>query len=540
MTEREIQKLFVDHPFGEAKRLLIEDIERSDYELTGNENVFELKAISTNCSRSQMSRQEHAVFAEKGEGTETVAGTGSGGNEEANGEGNGEGSEHIATENANADPGASSGSESSPEQQQTGQHQSRSENRVPAETKVNPSSLNGIQPERPEEGKKINSEKSEEIKNSEEKLKETFENEQNERQEQSQSRKKLRSRKQKQEQKQEQQLELPQNAEEEQQREELPKEKSEEEMEGEASELMRKAQELLKEAEKKREEKRKKEEEERRKREQEAQKNNRHYMTDEVVKRLKCLGKAFLVGPAGTGKSTLAMCACREIFGIEGPVEAVVKSGKFAQISFSPDTVSADMLGFTDVNGVFHETEIIRVFRDGGLILFDEMDDADASLLVKLNTMLANRVIPIPGGVVTQNEECYIVGTANTYGKGGNSMYVGRSRLDAATLDRWKMSTIDVDYDVKLEEGIISRTIGEKFQKAAKELTIATGVIRERIQANKWKQICSTRFVIDGCKMIAAGYSVKKVLDTYLLDWDDNSRRLVNSAIRDAFNTNAR
>ena len=306
-------------------------------------------------------------------------------------------------------------------------------------------------------------------------------------------------------------------------------------MEGEASELMKKAQELLKEAEKKREEKRKKEEEERRKREQEAQKNNRHYMTDEVVKRLKCLGKAFLVGPAGTGKSTLAMCACREIFGIEGPVEAVVKSGKFAQISFSPDTVSADMLGFTDVNGVFHETEIIRVFRDGGLILFDEMDDADASLLVKLNTMLANRVIPIPGGVVTQNEECYIVGTANTYGKGGNSMYVGRSRLDAATLDRWKMSTIDVDYDVKLEEGIVARTIGEKYPQAAKELIIATRVIRELIQANKWKQICSTRFVIDGCKMVAAGYSIKKVLVTYLLDWDDNSRRLVNSAIRDAF-----
>jgi cobaltochelatase CobS len=306
-------------------------------------------------------------------------------------------------------------------------------------------------------------------------------------------------------------------------------------MEGEASELMKKAQELLKEAEKKREEKRRKEEEERRKREQETQKNNRHYMTDEVVKRLKCLGKAFLVGPAGTGKSTLAMCACREIFGIEGPVEAVVKSGKFAQISFSPDTVSADMLGFTDVNGVFHETEIIRVFRDGGLILFDEMDDADASLLVKLNTMLANRVIPIPGGVVTQNEECYIVGTANTYGKGGNSMYVGRSRLDAATLDRWKMSTIDVDYDVKLEEGIIARTIGESYPQAAKELTIATRVIRERIQANKWKQICSTRFVIDGCKMVAAGYSIRKVLDTYLLDWDDNSRRLVNSAIRDAF-----
>lgn len=497
MTEREIQKLFVDHPFGEAERLLIEDIERSGYELTGNENVFELKAISTNCSRSQTNRNENIVIAEGG------------GNSESGGTGGGVGG----------------GEASEGQEEEQYELPKIPENELPIQNgeSENPANQELSEVRNAEESSNGTSE-SEQINEQEQES--TEEQQQTQEQQQSQQQQKKRSqRKSKQEQ---EQPELPQN-------QSSTTEKSEEEMEGEASELMKKAQELLKEAEKKREEKRKKEEEERRKREQEAQKNNRHYMTDEVVKRLKCLGKAFLVGPAGTGKSTLAMCACREIFGIDGAVESVVKSGKFAQISFSPDTVSADMLGFTDVNGVFHETEIIRVFRDGGLILFDEMDDADASLLVKLNTMLANRVIPIPGGVVTQNEECYIVGTANTYGKGGNSMYVGRSRLDAATLDRWKMSTIDVDYDVKLEEGIVARTIGEKYPQAAKELTIATRVIRERIQANKWKQICSTRFVIDGCKMVAAGYSIRKVLDTYLLDWDDNSRRLVNSAIRDAF-----
>ena len=77
MTEREIQKLFVDHPFGEAKRLLIEDIERSGYELTGNENVFELKAISTNCARSQTNRSESVVIAEGGSNSES-GGTGGG------------------------------------------------------------------------------------------------------------------------------------------------------------------------------------------------------------------------------------------------------------------------------------------------------------------------------------------------------------------------------------------------------------------------------------------------------------------------------
>ena len=293
---------------------------------------------------------------------------------------------------------------------------------------------------------------------------------------------------------------------------------------------MQKAREQLAEAErlsKEAEEKRRKQKEQEQAQEQ---KNNRHYLTNEVIERLKCIGKAFLVGPAGTGKSTLAMCACRELFGIEGTLEDVAKSPYFAQISFSPDTVSADMLGFTDVNGVFHETEIIRVFRDGGLILFDEMDDADASLLVKLNTMLANRVIPTPNGMVTQNENTYIVGTANTFGTGGNSMYVGRSRLDAATLDRWKMATIFVEYDLKLEKQIRNKYLNEV---QTIELEITTKTIRDAIEANKWKQICSTRFVIDCCKLMANKFPINKCVDIFLLSWDKNNAKIVKSMVKD-------
>lgn len=278
------------------------------------------------------------------------------------------------------------------------------------------------------------------------------------------------------------------------------------------------------------ERKRKEQEEEERRKQQQAQSNKKHKNEDEIVKRLKCLKKAFLVGPAGTGKSTLAMKACAEIFGIEGGVDGVVKSDKFAQISFSPDTVSADMIGFQDVNGVFHETDIIRVFRDGGLILFDEMDDADASLLVKLNTMIANGVIPTPNGVVTQNENTYIVGTANTFGKGANAMYVGRNRLDAATLDRWKLATIFIDYDTDLEDGLIDMQIEDKTKVA--EIQVARNTIRKIIDENKYKQICSTRFVIDAIKLSNSGYPINKIVDIFLLDWDEHVAVNVKSAIR--------
>lgn len=499
MTEREVQRLFVEHPFSEAKKMLIDEIDRSGYELTGNENVFELKAIATKCSRETVNVSSPTEYAAAGEANQAEGGSGSvsegipeSGTEAPNVQL--EKIENSSNREGNANAGETSG------------------NQNPSEGSREPS---GTQSEGG--GKQGN----QEAQGCNEPEPESGEGDPNQNESSGNEEKKPQRRKRK-TQTQEQQMELPSQP-------EQAKEKTEQELDNEARQKMEEARKLMEQAEKIREERRRKEEEERKKREEQERRNNRHQSMDEVIKRLKTLGKAFLVGPAGTGKSTLAMEACRELFSIEGDLNAVVKSGKFAQISFSPDTVSADMLGFTDVNGIFHETDIIRVFRDGGLILFDEMDDADASLLVKLNTMLANRVIPIPGGVVTQNKDCYIVGTANTYGKGGNSMYVGRSRLDGATLDRWKMATINIEYDVNLEDGIIDHIVkDEGFRKSFK---VMRNTIRELIANNRWKQICSTRFVIDGAKMLANGYTDVAVMSTFLLDWSDAEREIVMETV---------
>ena len=215
----------------------------------------------------------------------------------------------------------------------------------------------------------------------------------------------------------------------------------------EAEKLRKELDELRKRQEAKRKQK---EEEERKRREEEELKNLRHYKTDDLIETLKATGLAYLVGPAGTGKSTLAMDACAELFGV--PKDDFKFNEHFAQISFSPDTTSGEMVGRCDINGVFHRSEVVRVFSEGGLILFDEIDNADASMLVKLNTAIANGTFATPEGLVRKNKNTVIVCTANTYGTGPDAMYVGRTRLDAATLDRFVCSTIEVDYDVKLEK----------------------------------------------------------------------------------------
>ena len=270
------------------------------------------------------------------------------------------------------------------------------------------------------------------------------------------------------------------------------------------------------------EEKKRKEKEERKRKEEEENRNLKHYKTDELIETLKTTGLAYLVGPAGTGKSTLAMDACTKMFGV--PKDDWKFCEHFAQISFSPDTTSGEMVGRSDINGVFHKSEVVRVFSEGGLILFDEIDNADASMLVKLNTAIANGQFATPDGIVRRHKDTVIVCTANTYGTGPDAMYVGRSRLDAATLDRFTLSTIEVDYDLKLE-----RKIASAIKNEANRAWLLDFVrrVRKTIKDKHFRRLCSTRFVINAVKWMCAGKSAAFVEDRFLLGWTDNERQAV-------------
>ena len=278
----------------------------------------------------------------------------------------------------------------------------------------------------------------------------------------------------------------------------------------------------LEELQRKLDEKRKREEEQRKKKEAEQMKNLRHYKTDELIETLKTTGLAYLVGPAGTGKTTLAMDACVELF--KTPKDDWKFKKHFAQISFSPDTTSAEMVGRSDINGVFHKSEVVRVFAEGGLILFDEIDNADASMLVKLNTAIANGQFATPEGIVRRHKDTVIVCTANTFGTGPDAMYVGRTRLDAATLDRFILSTIEVDYDKALEKKIAmaiedqtKRTLLLNFVKET----------RKTIKDKKFRRLCSTRFVINATKWLAQGKDFDFVKSRFLLGWSENERNAI-------------
>lgn len=267
----------------------------------------------------------------------------------------------------------------------------------------------------------------------------------------------------------------------------------------------------------------KRREEERKRKEEEAKGKQRHGKTNELVQTLKILGLAYLVGPAGSGKTSLAISACQEMFGVD-PDDWKFNE-KFAQISFSPDTTSAEMIGRVDVNGVYHKSDTVRVFETGGLLLFDEIDNADASMLVKLNTAIANGQLATPAGIVRRHKDTVIVCTANTYGTGPDAMYVGRTRLDAATLDRFVCATIEVDYDEAMEKRIATGLVDDKAKRD--ELTKFVKSVRSAISKSKLRRVCSTRFVVNASKWLGDGNSVDFVKRKFFLGWSETERAAV-------------
>ena len=264
------------------------------------------------------------------------------------------------------------------------------------------------------------------------------------------------------------------------------------------------------------------------KREPSKEYKGKHKDLDTVVKTVDACGLAYLVGPAGTGKSTLAADVCEVLCKVDRAKDATAFNKVFAQLSFSPDTTSGEMLGRTDVNGKYHMSDVVRVYRDGGVILFDEIDNADSSMLVKLNSMIANGLVSTPDGVIKRNDKAYFIVTANTFGTGPNSMYVGRTRLDASTLDRFTAVQISIDYDRELESNIVKSA---NISDADKDKVLDfMGRIRNVILTNNYKRVMSTRFAINAVKLLPY-FTFDEIEKRYLASWSDAERSVANSSL---------
>lgn len=160
-----------------------------------------------------------------------------------------------------------------------------------------------------------------------------------------------------------------------------------------------------------------------------------HEQFDNILKIVSRDVPLMLVGPAGSGKNHT----------LEQVAEALELDFYFTNAITQEYTLK----GFIDANGTFHETEFYKAFTKGGLFFLDEMDASIPEALIILNAAIANRYFDFPNGRVNAHEDFRVVSAANTVGTGASSEYVGRSQLDAATLDRFVQITFDYDAQVE-------------------------------------------------------------------------------------------
>tara|TARA_R110002020_G_C16194125_1_gene765744 strand:- start:42 stop:1139 length:1098 start_codon:yes stop_codon:yes gene_type:complete len=166
--------------------------------------------------------------------------------------------------------------------------------------------------------------------------------------------------------------------------------------------------------------------------------DRQHYKFALVMALYQARIPAMLVGPPGSGKTTLAVSIANS-FTPALPWEAV---------SFGPMTSKADMFGYKDANGNYHDTSLIRRIKEGGVFLGDEMDASNAGVLTGVNMVLANGHVATPEGMIEKHKDFWFMAGCNTYGQGADRVMVGRQQLDGATLDRFAVVDFPIDMGI--------------------------------------------------------------------------------------------
>jgi predicted ABC-type ATPase len=194
-----------------------------------------------------------------------------------------------------------------------------------------------------------------------------------------------------------------------------------------------------------------------------------------------------LVGPAGSGKTTI-----------------VHNASKVLNLSFASQSVSAqstvfDFFGYKSATGKYIGTMFREKYENGGVFLLDEFDAGNPNVLAALNQATANGHCPFPDKMIAKHKDFIIVMAGNTFGGGGTIDYVGRNKIDAATLDRFAF--IYIDYDEVLEKALSSNDTW----------CLRVQDYRRRVIEKKVRTIISPRATFNGEKLLSAGLPLKTV-----------------------------
>ncbi len=232
-----------------------------------------------------------------------------------------------------------------------------------------------------------------------------------------------------------------------------------------------------------------------------------------------CRVNCLLVGPRGCGKTTT------------GALLATALGLPFYPISLNAGVDEGVIQGWVrpSQKGLYFEyqrAQFGKAYEEGGVVLLDEWDAADPNTAIITHAALSNGHwgIPLMGEdapPLTRHADFVVLAAANTHGYGADRVYVGRNQLDGATLDRFAIGTIEVDYDETMERQAYDVRSVDYGQR-----------LRARCRAQSgWTRDVSTRNIADAHRLLER-MPVEEAWYGFYASWTEHDLARVG-AVRD-------
>ena len=204
----------------------------------------------------------------------------------------------------------------------------------------------------------------------------------------------------------------------------------------------------------------------------------------------------FVVGPAGSGKSSMLIRLCEK------------RGVKPIVVSFHGEVSVDDIVGVKDlVSGatVFTEGVLPTAMRKGVPLIIDEADSAPPDVQFVFHSVLMRQPLCLTkkGSEFVNPEPGFcVLATGNTIGRGDDSgMWAGTHVQNEAYLDRYG-AVVELWYMPKEEEvKVLVKRTGVHKRTAEKMIEVATGA-RDALKADRLASTFSTRKLLDWASLV--------------------------------------
>ena len=235
-----------------------------------------------------------------------------------------------------------------------------------------------------------------------------------------------------------------------------------------------------------------------------------------------------IIGPKGTGKTTLV----REY--------AIRKSKNLQSINFSLRTRESHLIGtksLTDGNIGFDEGILVKSMKEGNILYLDEINAAEADVLLRLDEALDDRRQLIlkesSGETIKAKDSWFVISTINPL------THVGTKELPPQILSRFPVR-VRLDYPPEdIEYQIIKRHVKNPNEAEVLQGIKLANVLRQASAVEELYYSPSIRETIAFAKLIEGGVSAKQAAKTVFgnvySQWGNVEFQKVNDIITSMF-----